>query len=112
MVGKHFSYISRFVVLPFLSILSGQCLVYSAGADPPPSLQTPENPSTPPDSNSLSHPLNRPGLPPLHFKKEDFVPIPEMAPIPLDTPQAQRKPLRVTIPNVNEVQQGTHVQEV
>ncbi len=60
--------------------------------------------------NDLSAKSGPSDAPSLRFKKEDFVPIPEMAPIPLDNPNAPaRKPLQVNVPNIESIQQPQRV---
>lgn len=112
MVGKPNLEITLLIGAALIGVLSGQCLIYSAGADPPPAALVQQNPSLSSDSNDLSSALNKPNGPQLRFKKEDFVPIPEMAPIPLDDPKMERKPpLKVNIPNIQEAKQPSQVRD-
>lgn len=109
MVGSRLTRIGVFISIALSGLLSGQCLIYSAGADPPPPFPASQNTAQNPDPDDLSTKFNKPNAPVLRFKKEDFVPIPDMAPMPLDTPPPTppktRKPLKVNIPNLHNMQQ-------
>ena len=94
--------------LAFISALAGQSILYSAGADSPVS----GSPSPMPDSSDLTSAQRRADLAPLRFKKEDFVPIPDLAPIPLDEPQlVAKKPKQVKTPAADGISPPTPVRK-
>lgn len=99
MVDKRYYKFTLSVSAAFIAALSGSCPGFSAETDDTPALSAQDQPVS-----EQSAKLARPGAPMLRFKKEDFVPIPDMAPMPLDAPtDAPKKPLQVNIPNLETV---------
>ena len=95
--------------LAFIGALAGQSILYSAGADPPAASAVADNPSPITTSPDLTSVQKRTDLAPLRFKKEDFVSVPDMAPIPLDEGQAiAKKPRQVKIPAADKLSPSVH----